>query len=408
MLRAALLLPGLLLLLAAWLGAVRVLLVRKLVLNHAQVVVKRLHIWVDLGVHIARQIPYVTIAQRDDGAGQIDLLVAMLLLQGSGEGKQGLASAGAARNRNQRNLRVQQSRQGKRLLRVFRRYSRGGLLRHADVALLLGAVRREDGFGTAALDDEVLVGGGVSKEVGKLRLGYDTSPVQRIDDRDGSVLDDALAGIHGRLGLDVRVVYVVLRGQAQRPRFHAQVHVLRHQNYRRKCLLIIIDGNPLALSSLGPVDSERMDHLQNAMIRAVAVENLMEQVVRAGIRYTALDDDLDLSETLPEWDAGIPKQKFPAGKLINSTKKLSRVEVDYFVALLELVQLLEDCDGEDHIMLAEVEQAVRIVKNHVRVQHIYASHLFGVPRLSTCLYRCFSKSLRLLRPRFRFLGSCGL
>mmetsp|Transcript_19691 Transcript_19691/g.33781 ORF Transcript_19691/g.33781 Transcript_19691/m.33781 type:complete len:217 (+) Transcript_19691:533-1183(+) len=53
----------------------------KLVLDDTQVVVEGLHVRVDLGVHVPRQVPDVAVAEGDDGPGEVDLLVSVLLLQ---------------------------------------------------------------------------------------------------------------------------------------------------------------------------------------------------------------------------------------------------------------------------------------------------------------------------------------
>ncbi len=67
-----------------------------LVLDEFQIVPERLHVGIKLRLDITRQVPDVLVAERHDGAGEINLFVVALLFQARRQGDKGLTRSGHA------------------------------------------------------------------------------------------------------------------------------------------------------------------------------------------------------------------------------------------------------------------------------------------------------------------------
>src|SRR5688500_12341579 len=72
-----------------------------LILNELQVIPQRLHVWINLGFYITRQISDIFIAQRNNWTSKINLFVFFLLFQCRRKGKQCFTSASNTLNRYQ-------------------------------------------------------------------------------------------------------------------------------------------------------------------------------------------------------------------------------------------------------------------------------------------------------------------
>jgi hypothetical protein len=83
------------------------------VADHTQVIEKRLHIGIQLGLDIARQIAQILIGKRNHRTRQIDLAVALLHLQSGCQCQQGLAGPCLAAHGDQIDLQIHQSVQRK-------------------------------------------------------------------------------------------------------------------------------------------------------------------------------------------------------------------------------------------------------------------------------------------------------
>ncbi len=85
-----------------------------------------------------------------------------------------------------------------------------------------------------------------------------------------------------------------------------------------------------------------------------------------------------LVHAMPQHDANPPQirpqrgpvvRKQVAGQRIERAGELAGLEVQVAVPLLELVQLLQHRDGNHHVVVAERENALGIVQDHVGVEH---------------------------------------
>lgn len=73
----------------------------KLIANDAQIVIKRLHIRLDFRLDISRQVLDILIGKRDHRTGEQNLAKLLPALQGRSQGKQCLAGARLAGNRDE-------------------------------------------------------------------------------------------------------------------------------------------------------------------------------------------------------------------------------------------------------------------------------------------------------------------
>lgn len=95
------------------------------VLDHAQVVIQRLHVRADFFIHTAREVSEVFIGKGHDRARQEDLFVIVALFQGGGEREECFAGAGLAGYGDQAQVIVHQGVEGKNLFDIARLDTRG-------------------------------------------------------------------------------------------------------------------------------------------------------------------------------------------------------------------------------------------------------------------------------------------
>ena len=62
-------------------------------------------------------------------------------------------------------------------------------------------------------------------------------------------------------------------------------------------------------------------------------------------------------------------------ELVQAARYFARVATSLRQLLLEVVDLLQDVDGDDHIVVGEVEHGARIVEQDVRVEDEGLPHL---------------------------------
>ena len=128
----------------------------KLVLDEVQVVEQGLHVGVDLFLSVARQKTQVLVAQRHDGTGKDDLVVAVLLFQGARKCKKRFSGSRHPANGHEVDVGVLNGVEGKGLLGIARLDAiRVGLVDPFNVALLL--VEESHGTGRAILQDVKVV-----------------------------------------------------------------------------------------------------------------------------------------------------------------------------------------------------------------------------------------------------------
>ncbi len=105
-----------------------------LVLDHAEVVVQRLHVRAYFLVHASRKVAQVPVGQRDDGACQEYLFVIIALGERRGKGQKRFPRARFAGDRDQADIFIHQRVQGEHLFHVpgfdARRVHLGDVLDH--------------------------------------------------------------------------------------------------------------------------------------------------------------------------------------------------------------------------------------------------------------------------------------
>src|SRR6185369_15762606 len=92
----------------------------ELIFDDPQIVPERLHEGIDLRQHVTGEEADVAIRKGNDRPGEVDLPVLPALLQGSGQGEQGLAGAGGAGEGDEGDVRIGHRVQGEGLLGVAR------------------------------------------------------------------------------------------------------------------------------------------------------------------------------------------------------------------------------------------------------------------------------------------------
>ena len=92
---------------------------------------------------------------------------------------------------------------------------------------------------------------------------------------------------------------------------------------------------------------------------------LQEGVVELRRRAPA-EHDPDRAEAVAEWAALAGKHVASQG--VEPPEELAGLEVDVFVAALELVEFLEHGDRHGDVVLSELPQATAVVKNDVGVE----------------------------------------
>ena len=198
----------------------------KLVLDEVQVVEQRLHVGVDLLLRIAWQKAQIFVAQRHNGAGEDDLVVAVLLFEGACKCEKGFPRSRHPANGHEVDVGVLNGMQGKGLLGIARLDAvRVRLVDPFDVALLL--VEEAHGTGRAVLQDvEVVVLAVVAQCRDFSAVAID---IHLADDIAVHAFKGGAAGEHVPVVLDLACL-VILGGKVQRLGLEAQVDVFRHKD----------------------------------------------------------------------------------------------------------------------------------------------------------------------------------
>ena len=126
------------------------------VADHRKVVPQRLHVRVQLALHVPGEVAQVSIPERHDGTREIDLAKITTLLERSGERQQRLAGSGSARERYQAGLATLQCIESEDLFGVARLDAVGGAFDDA-LQRPVGLIVMDEGAQAAVAHDQVLV-----------------------------------------------------------------------------------------------------------------------------------------------------------------------------------------------------------------------------------------------------------
>ena len=170
--------------------------------------------------------------------------------------------------------------------------------------------------------------------------------VQRVDRRLVRSLDH---GVAATKLLDVADLdrLVVFGEQVERPRLEPQVDVLGDED----------DAAP----GLGLAQPQR--GAEDAVVVGVAAQDArrFRQLAVVGQHAHAARGGAVQGDPLA--------QQVAAGEGVELADELPRLQVHHAVALLELIELLEDCDRHRHVVLLEVPQRLAVVEDHRGVEH---------------------------------------
>ena len=186
--------------------------------------------------------------------------------------------------------------------------------------------------------DRVRIVGRMGGELGEPLDAQLPLVVELVDDLARHLHDD-VAGVQEIRG-DV-VVLEVLGGNPERVALHARVDVLRDEDR--------------ALAALMQLLRDRED----AVVGLVEVEREVAASVAAR--------DADRSALVVPHDA--LEERALRAQPVERARDLTGVPPAFVVVLLERVELLDHREGNDHLVLGELEDRVRVVEEHVRVEH---------------------------------------
>ena len=102
--------------------------------------------------------------------------------------------------------------------------------------------------------------------------------------------------------------------------------------------------------------------IKNAMIRAV----LQESGAKSRVEFSR-ENHPDVAPFLAQGSAGITQEI--ARETIQLTQELSSLKIDVVMTFFKLVHLFEHGNRNRNIVLVETLNAIRIVENHIGVQH---------------------------------------
>ena len=322
----------------------------------ADVVEDRLHPHGELLVLVAGQVADVA-TERHDGPRHQQLVEALLLddlLHARGDRHERLARARGADERDQLDVVVEQQVERHRLLHVACHHAVDGLARPGDGDQVPGVAEdaRQAGMARVGLvhQDHELVGNQrihvellavrrAGIEPGERRARELSLLVQRVD----QVVRHLHRAVPRVQPVRIHAVGLeVLAGDAQRIALDARVDVLGDED----------GAQPARLQPGG--------HAQDQVVVLVELQPAL-----AGHRLHACHADhasllvpADALEEVPE-----------APELVERADHLARVAARLVVVLLELVQLLDHRERDDDLVLLELEDRLRVVQQHVRVEH---------------------------------------
>jgi hypothetical protein len=142
------------------------------------------------------------------------------------------------------------------------------------------------------------------------------------------------------------IVTVILRRQADSLGLHAQVDVFA-------------DQNDLALG-LGL--RQAIGDIENFMIRGLRREAPFQFGME---RLTYLDHDP--AKSIRDLDASI--EEGIARQFVYGPQEFSRGEIERLVPLLEVIEFLDDRDGNNNIMLLKLVDALAVVQSNIGVEN---------------------------------------
>ena len=267
----------------------------------------------------------------------------MPAFEGGSQCEERLAGAGGAGKGDELDVVVHQCLQGERLFGVPRADAIAGLLLDADERRIGAAVGRQRRLAAVA-QHEVLVGSRrlLDRQIGCGQLA--TLCVEAVVHFGVDPLDRPLAGVERVEALDF-VGGVVLRAEAERLGLHPQIRVLRDDDHRpRRRLLLEAERRP-----------------QDAVVGSVLQKRFVQPTVGTAPQYHA-------DRTQPLSQRAALGGKYVAGERIEAAEKFAGLEVDVFVAALELVEFLEHRDRNRDVVLLEIADAAAVVEDDVGVE----------------------------------------
>jgi hypothetical protein len=113
---------------------------------------------------------------------------------------------------------------------------------------------------------------------------------------------------------------------------------------------------------------------EDAVVGLVEVEREVAAAVAAR--------DADRPALLVPHDA--LEERALCAKPVERARHLARVAAPLIVVLLEGVEFLDHREGDDHLMLGELEDRVRVVEEHIRVEHEVLSKHAPIGALRRC------------------------
>ena len=209
----------------------------------------------------------------------------------------------------------------------------------------VGPTKRRQGRLAAITKHEVFVGDRRFCERQPLGREHAPAGIQLVDHLRGDPLDRPPAGVEPVEALHL-VGGVVLGPEAERLGLHPQVRVFGDQDHRPRGLLLL----------------ERERGPQDAVVGRVLEKRLVEPLLGRPAEH-----DADRAEALAKRAAS--GGEHVAGQGVDPAEKLAGLEVDVFVAPLELVEFLEHRDRDRDVVFLEIPDAAAVVEDHVRVEH---------------------------------------
>ena len=314
-----------------------------LVADDGEVVVEGLHVGVEFVGDVPGEESEVAVGEGHDRPGEHDLPVTLPALERRRQGEERLAGAGGAGDRHELHGVVHQGAEGERLL---------GVPRGDPVARLLLDPHERVGIATVAGDrrlaavaeDEVLVrkrGLDGGQGSGRNRPRW---PVETVDRGAVDPLDDPFTGVERVESADF-VRRVILRADADRLRLHPQIRILGDEDYL-PARIVPLDGKCCP---------------QDAVVGGVLEKRIVEADAGAGA-----EDHPDRPQPLAQ--RAPLRREHVAGEGVKAAEELAGLEMDVFVAPLELVELLENGDRNRDVVLLELPNAAAVVEDDVGVE----------------------------------------
>ena len=321
----------------------RLRLLAALVADDGEVVVEGLHVGIEFVGDVPGEESEVAVGEGHHRPGEHDLPVTLPALERCRQREERLAGAGGAGDRHELHGVVHQGAERERLL---------GIPWGDPVARLLLDPHEGVGIATVAGDrrlaavaeDEVLVrqrGLDGGQGSGRNRSRW---PVEAVDRGAVDPLDDPFSGVERVETADL-VGRVILRADADRLRLHPQIRILGDEDH-------------LPARDV-PLDGECRP--QDAVVGGVLEERIVEADTGPGS-----EDHPDRPQSVAQWAP--LRRKHVAGEGVKAAEKLACLEMDVFVAALELVEFLKHRDRHRDVVLLEIADAAAVVEDDVGVE----------------------------------------